>query len=306
MASQQLPKGQDPLLTLAEDFADGGHAHETEVGIKHNTEALVRADIGTLRSAEGLFQTARAERKALVTAQTVADSNGKALIGKARKAIALNLGDRWSAAWLPTGFPNQSTAVPATTPARQELLAKLRDHFTATPAHQLPGQGVTAAQADAFLKALSASRAAVAEKGVDLGKKKSARDTAETALRTRLSNAIAELGQLLADDDPRWHAFGLSLPSDPDTPEIVEGLVVTPTVPGTLYVHWTAARRAERYRVWIQVVGADADFRNVVTRDETDATLTGLPSGATVKVQVTAANEAGEGPASAVVEIKVP
>jgi hypothetical protein len=40
--------------------------------------------------------------------------------------------------------------------------------------------------------------------------------------------------------------------------------------------------------------------------DEKDATLTGLPGGATVKLRVTAANDAGDGPASAVVEIKVP
>lgn len=276
------------------------------MNVKHHTEALVRADITALRAAEKTFQTARSDRKTLVTAQTVADSNGKAFLGKARKAIAIHLGDRWSAAWLPTGFPNQSTAVPDTMPARQEWLAKLKDHFTDTPEHQLSDKGVTAAQAGALFQALSDARAAVSEKDTDVGKKKLPRDAAEANLRTRLSNAIAELGQLIAEDDPRWHAFGLNLPSDPDTPEAVEGLVVTPTVPGTLYVDWADARRAERYRVWLQIVGTDPDFRNAVTRDESDATLTGLPSGATVKVKVTAANDAGEGPASAVVEIKVP
>jgi hypothetical protein len=271
MASNQLPKGLDPLLTLGEDLADGLHAHETKVGVKLNPEAAVRAGTAALRAAEARLQTARADRKTLVTAQTVADSNGRAFLGKARKAIALHLGDRWSAAWLPTGFPNQSTAVPDTLPARQELLAKLKAHFTATPAHQLPDQGVTAAQADALFQALSDARAADAEKEADVGTKKLARDTAEAALRTRLSNAMAELGQLLASDDPRWQAFGLNMPGDPDTPERVEGMVVTPTVPGTLYVDWADARRAERYRVWLQIVGTDAEFRNVVTRDENDA-----------------------------------
>jgi hypothetical protein len=44
----------------------------------------------------------------------------------------------------------------------------------------------------------------------------------------------------------------------------------------------------------------------VVTVTDSDATLTGLPSGATVQVRVTAANEAGESQPSAVVQIVVP
>lgn len=305
MASNQLPKGQDPLLTLGADFADGLHAHEAEVGVKLNPEALVRADLAALRATEGAFQTARADKKLRTAAQTIADSNGKAFIGKARKAIGFQLGDRWSAVWLPTGFPNQSTAVPDNLADRQQLLAKLKGYFTANPAHELAAQNVTAAQAEALFNALSSARSAVAEKENDLGAKKTARADAEAALRTRLSNGIEELGQLLAEDDPRWHAFGLNLPSDPDTPEQVEGLVVTPTVPGTSFVDWADARRANYYRVWVQVVGVDADFRQADRRDESDATLAGLPSGQTVKVKITAANDAGEGPESADVQAVV-
>jgi hypothetical protein len=237
----------------------------------------------------------------------VADSNARAFLGKARKALTFHLGDRWSAAWLPTGFPHQSTAVPATAAERQELLARLKDFFTAHPEMELPNppQNVTTAQADALFQALSKARNDVAEKQNELGGKKAARDAAEAALRARLAHGIEELGQLLGPDDPRWHALGLNLPSDPETPEQVTGLVATATTPGTLFVDWEDARRAGHYRVLIQVVGADADFRQADRRDESDATLTGLPSGATVKVKVTAANDASEGPASEVIEAVV-
>lgn len=46
--------------------------------------------------------------------------------------------------------------------------------------------------------------------------------------------------------------------------------------------------------MWILIVGTDTDFRAVESVQDSDATLSGLPSGATVKVRVTSVNGAGE------------
>ena len=46
----------------------------------------------------------------------------------------------------------------------------------------------------------------------------------------------------------------------------------------------------------------DPDFVAAQTCDESDAILTGLPRGKTVKIKVNAFNDAGDGPASAVAE----
>ena len=81
--------------------------------------------------------------------------------------------------------------------------------------------------------------------------------------------------------------------------------MVTPGVAGTLFIDWADARRATRYRVWIQVMTVDADFRAAATVTDSDATVSGLPGGKTVKVRVTAANDAGESQASATVEAVV-
>lgn len=45
MASNPTPDDDDVLLALAEDMADGCHLHEVDIGIKQNTEAVMRAAI---------------------------------------------------------------------------------------------------------------------------------------------------------------------------------------------------------------------------------------------------------------------
>jgi hypothetical protein len=52
-------------------------------------------------------------------------------------------------------------------------------------------------------------------------------------------------------------------------------------------------------RRWVFIVGVDTDYRNVATANDTEATLTNLPSGKTAKIQITAVNDAGESGPSA-------
>ena len=110
---------------------------------------------------------------------------------------------------------------------------------------------------------------------------------------------------MLSDTDPRWEAFGLSAPGAVERPDAPEALIVTPGGTGTLLADWAEARRATRYRVWVQIVSVDTDFRAVATVTDSDATLTALPTGKTVKIRVTALNDAGESTPSAEVEAVV-
>ncbi len=110
---------------------------------------------------------------------------------------------------------------------------------------------------------------------------------------------------MIADDDARWYAFGLNRPADPQTPGIPDGQLVTPGAAGVLYIDWADSRRAEHYRVWKKVVGVDTEFTAAASVSDSDATLTGLPSGATVEIQVTAVNDAGESVPSATVSAVV-
>ena len=55
-----------------------------------------------------------------------------------------------------------------------------------------------------------------------------------------------------------------------------------------------------------QILGTDANFVHAATVTDSDATVNSFTSGMTVKVRVTAANDAGESQPSAEVQIVVP
>lgn len=306
MASNPLPDDRDSLFTLAEDMADGAHQHEAAIGIQQNTEARVRAALAAARATELDFSTTMAGKLAATTALQTADSNGKAFIGNARRRLAKFFGDSYHAQWGLAGWPNNSLAMPSRQDDRMNLLASLKDYFTANPAHASAEMEVTAAIANTRFQALSDARANSAQCLTLVGQKKQLLDAAVVNLRKRLRGLITELETLLEDDDPRWHAFGLSMPGDPDLPDIPEQLVLTPGAAGSVLADWADALRAARYRVWLQRVGVDADFVAVQTVNDSDATLAGLTTGQTIKVRITAANDSGESQPGDEVPISVP
>jgi len=308
MSSNRLPDPLDDVFTLGEDMADGCHNHEAAIGLKQNTEAAVRTDLAAAIAAQKDYKTALSAKSDLSTAVIVADSNGKAFISSARRVLANNLGENWSNAWTATGFPDLSTAVPTTQAKREALLQSLQNYFTANPAYEVntPKLVVTAAQAGTLFSALANARVAAADGNTDAGNKKVLRDNAEQDLRDRLSGLIAELGQLLDDNDPLWLAFGLNEPGATNLPDPADGLALTAGPAGTVLAHWSTASRATRYRVFQQIDGVDAVPVNVVTTSESDATLAGLPSGKTVNIYIIAANDAGQAAPSDTVTIVVP
>jgi len=295
MASNALPNQNDRLFTLAEDMADGLHAHEVAVGIQQNKEAKLRPDLTAALAKESAFQAKRHAKLTATAAQTVADSNGKAFIASAKRVLENYLGGTWSAAWAEAGFVNNSTAVPKTIAERQASLGALQTYFTAHANHQNVPLQVTAAKAGTFFTALSDKRSTVNDVTRQAGQAKAERDAAVKVLRTRMTGLVNELAQLLAKDDARWYAFGLSRPVDTDLPGIPDALVITPGAAGsgTAYADWADARRAVRYRLWKKVTGVDTDFVPVLTVTDSDATMTGLPVGATVEIRVIAVNESG-------------
>jgi hypothetical protein len=306
MAGNPVPDLQDDLLALAEDMADGCHNHEVAIGLNNNKEADVRADILALRNTEAAFGTAKDNRQDAMDALQAAEETAADFLAKARKVLSTFLGNSWSAQWEPTGWPDQSTAVPRSQEKRMNLCASLKIYFTNVPAHEVAALGVTAAAADAQFTAISNGRDALAMKEQAQATAKVARDAAQRNLRLRVRNLIGELNQFLADDDPRWHAFGLNMPADPDTPEAVVSLTLTANMAGKVVVTWLRARRATRYRIFTKIVNVDPEFVNVETVHDLEFMLTGLPSGQTLQVYIIAANDAGEAPASPTEEIVIP
>jgi hypothetical protein len=294
MASNSLPNARDPLFASADDICDGLHLHEVAVGIKQNLEAVVRPALTAARAAESAYGDAQVAKKTANATLTTADNAARVFITNARRRLAKFFGDSYSTEWGSAGWPNNSVGVPSTQDERFALTESLQLYFVAHPAHESVDMDVTAVLAGTIFTALSNARSALGQKVTENGQAKAARDAADVNLRKRLMGVITELATLLADDDPLWHAFGLNRPADPETPEAPTFTTVHPGAAGVLLADWDDALRAKRYRVWIQIVGTDNDFHAVQTVQDSDATLPGLPSGATVKLRVTSANDAGE------------
>jgi len=306
MATNPIPTSLNALQALAEDAADGAHTHEVAIGLKQNKEADIRADQTNLQIKIAAHTAAVGNKPDLSGAVRSADSNGKSYIGIARDVLVPSLGSPWSQAWEPTGFPNQSLSVPRKQAERQSLLGSLHQYFGANPAKENAPLGITAALALTRFTALSDARSGFNQGVTLIGQTKVARDVAAKKLTKRLRGLVDELTQLLEDDDPIWFAFGFNPPAAPQTPDQVEGLVVTPGPDGNAFADWEDTPRALRYHVEIQIVGVDAGFRRVATVTESDATITSLPAGSTVRVRVLAVNDAGDGPPSDVVEAAMP
>lgn len=306
MASNELPKGLDELFTLAEDMIDGLHndgLNPTPIAIKQNTEADMRAAKDAAFGAQEAFLTARGAKKPLSEAITIADSNGKSFIALTRNVLKPALGNDWSETWLPTGFPNQSLALPETIQERQTLLQALQDFLTNNDSLENAPLNVTATRASQLFEALSTARSMLNNHLNFSGQKQLARNLAVIALRKRMTGLIDELGQLLEDDDPRWLAFGLNMPAAPEVPDIPDAPVLTQVDDDSVMVDWGDVARATRYRVWRLIVGTDEDFVAVATVQDSDATLDNLPSGVTIRIRVTAANDTGESQPSPISEI---
>ena len=305
MASNRLPDKNEDLFSLADDAVDGAHQFEAALPLKQNTEAALTADLAAARGAQAAFKIADT---AVGTAQggvQVADSNVKAFLPKFKKAMTSALGDDILPVFGEAGFDAGSLALPTTQDGRFDMIQKLTKFLTDHPecADPRPLVNVTPAAATALYAALNTARATANSKDTAYGQAIKARDAAVQKLRTRLTGLIGELGQLIADDSPVWYAFGLNAPADPATPGApLTAPSLTPGGPKTAYSVWGLARRADRYYVYLQIIGVDAAPKRIATVTDRAYTFTDLPSGKTVKVSISGVNDAGEGPQSAQME----
>lgn len=295
MASNKLPANLEELITLGEDAADGAQQLGTTIGLKQNTEADIRADLGNLTSKKSLYDTAVSDRKPLNTAMTVARSNARGFLTTARDVFKKLLGGQPSAAWGAPGWSSQSIAVPSTSELILPLLGSVKNYLTTNPAHENAPLEVIAANAEALHAALSNARSALNNHDTLIGQRKTDRDGGEEQFRKRMRGLIAELGQRLDEMDPRWLTFGLKRPGAPDSPDAVTHTRATALGGGRVRVQSDPAPRADYYQVWIQVTGVDTDFRLADSPAEPDKILEGLAAGATVNLKMRAVNETGPG-----------
>lgn len=305
MASNPTPDNPDVLRALADRMADGCHTHEGTIGILQNTEAAMRAAITALSNAETQAGLKKTAVSAAYDALQVADDAGYACINNCKLRLRQVLGERWSAAWEPTGFPGNSTAVPDKADVRFTLLDALKNYFTAVPASENAGMGATAALCGAAWTAISDARQAVANAESDQTTAFNTRTAAQDALRKRVRGLINELETLIAPDDARWEAFGLNIPANPSAPEPVASVTAAALGNGRIEVSWPYATRATRYRVETFITGVDTEWQNKASAKDLEVILKNFTAAQVVKVRIIAFNDGGDAAPSPETQVTV-
>jgi hypothetical protein len=302
MSTNEIPRVLSRLLTLAGRAKGAVEALATVLGIVQNTAAKIGANIVDLTGPVGapptppsgkigILNNARQQSTAAQAVLRAAIVAGRTLVMQSIDVLRPILGRRWNSRWSAAGFSTGSLEVPRDPYA---MLIDLREYFRRNAAHEVPVVGVTAGALDAQIVAIDGARrdadSAQAAKKAAL----EARNEAQIALLRRLSALRYELDSLIEEDDARWYEFGFRRPIDGRIPSMVEGLTVTPGLPGELVVSWEPASLADSYAVTRQVIGVDTEPVFVKRVSDTETTLRDLPTGATVKVTIAAHNSTGD------------
>jgi|JI6StandDraft_1071083.scaffolds.fasta_scaffold22878_2 hypothetical protein len=302
------PEDDEVLEALTLEIANGAHDHEVSVGIKQNTEVVMRAALAAAIAAKedrGLKDIVVNEKYALLH---VADVAGEAVLKDCRLRMVKLYGGQHNLNWELAGWTGNSTAVPDTQDKRFTLLNSQKNYFTTHPAAESVDMEATAAICGAAHTAISNARSAVntAEFNQDAAVK--AHKAGYKSLRKRVRGFITELGTLLADDDPRYILFGLNVPANPTAPEGIASLTATTPATGSIHLVWPYSTRMTGTRLMTKrTTGAeiDPDFINAGTTEGLEKTLSGFTPGVVVEIKVVAYNEGGDGPDSPVASVTI-
>ena len=307
MAGNPTPKNIPSLVVLAGKCADGAHNHEVGIGLLQCTEVNIRLRIGTLNASQATYGAAKSARGLSLRTKAYADDDVRKFLVNYVKVLGHFLGTSWSTAWEAAGFTQGSLAIPDTADGRAGLLPMAKAYLTAHPEHQDGVLAVNSSVADAMITLAGDTREAANNAETAANTAKAARDKAVLKLQRFIRCLEAELMALIDDDDPRWHAFGLNAPADPETPEVVESVSSSLGVSGSHRIApaWPHAMRADRYHVYGVLSGNPVPVLLATVSDES-AVVESVPSGTAVILTVTAVNDAGESTPSAPLNVTSP
>lgn len=294
----------DSFYQLADKSLAGLTEQLVPLGIAHCTVAGMGALITSAKQKRLDYRNAVAGKQQAQQGLRDARSSVDAFIRRARNYLVGIFGQNWSPVWSQVGFVNQSLELPATDAHRASVLELMRSYFTANPGKEAFQLNVSAAEATVQLTGLTTAKSANEACRFDRRDKRNARIEAELLLDKKLRCLWSELESLLDPLDPRWLKFIERIPGDPRVPERVDEVSADVQPGGIIAIDWEDASRAARYKVYKQVVGVDLAPVLFSTVEESDAQITGVPSGSVVKLQIVATNSAGDAAPSAVVQLQ--
>ena len=236
------------IIALAIKAKDGAAAH-SEIALTQNTSARIQTDVAAASAAEAQYQTAVAAIVPLQQAYLAAIASAYTFAQRAKDVLKPHCGNQHCVLWNAAGFTGSLT-IPQSWNGLRVLAGSLGTYLSANTAQEVAALQVTVTRAGEIITALDATRNAVTAARQTAAAKRELRDTAFTALRTRLRGLADELKQLVGRDDLRWRAFGLNVPAEPAVPPQPEDLAVINDTPLQLLLRCEPVAYAARYRWW--------------------------------------------------------
>lgn len=291
------------LLRLARKSIAGLTELGATLDITHTTVAQLTGLYDDLDARQNAYTAAKAGKLEATATLATARAAADAFIEKTRDFLKPRFGAVWTEAWPQVGFVGPSLSMPLQDEERAATVQAMKTYFTAHPTHEGAQYGITALAAESVRDAFEAAVQGTINCAADRRTKADQRRESTKALLKKLRALWSELESVLEDLDPRWLKFVDRIPGDPRVPEQVEELTAEAQPGGIIVLDWEDVARAASYKVYKQVVGVDAAPVLAVSVDESDAQLTALPTGATVKITVIATNAAGDAPMSEEIEL---
>lgn len=306
MAGNPVPEDSVKLQQALEKATFGASQHGDTLELKHEQTRLnmVRQ---TLFDNEVALDNAQVAFDDSEHALSLKDKEITAFVKAFKAALVYNFGPNYGPIYQQADFPENSTEIPDDSAGRHAIFARIPGLLTANPSLVNPSKNLTLARAATLANEWRAVSGNLTTAEGIKETAETARDNAYKAARKALIALIDELDEVLGEEDVRWWDFGLNRPIDPAEPEAPANAPTVATLgPGTVHVgNLVLPRRADAIFVRVQIVGEDDAPRPSGDRVLDDTTLTGLPSGKTLRIYYCGVNDDGTGPLSPYAEIVV-
>ncbi|MBA4146840.1 MAG: fibronectin type III domain-containing protein [Verrucomicrobia bacterium] len=275
----------------------------SQLGLASNLAGLLTAEKEALDLSHSQFLEARVMLRKKGEKLELALKTGRTFATVLRVLRKDALGPKGSREWEALGFRG-SRQVPLTVDKVYVLLGTMGGYLESRPELDYSGIDITSAQAGVLKKALMDRVAAVNLAKADVQRALQARAVLLGKARRLVRKVFNDVAYALDPLDGRWVEFGFNQPGLKKTPAAPEKVKATVVEPGGIIVECPPVPLAERYRVWVRVVGVDAEMRPVASGSDPSFVLNGIALNAEVEIGMTALNRRGEGRMSEIVVLK--
>ncbi len=209
MPKDCLPLRLQNLQELAEKLAQGLAAHAPWIGCTRVSPEQFESAIQRLKHAQEAHTNAQNAKNLATKRVAMADKTLKSWLEKARLAVMLARGSRWSESWIHTGFTDGRTDIPKRAESRVALGRALISFFARHPEFSVSFANVTAAYGRSVYDRLIQSREMLHVLTLDSRNAMHQRESNRQALADLIRETVGLLEVALTDSDPRWADFGL-------------------------------------------------------------------------------------------------